>query len=108
MLATSAILVRVIVAKIVDRDRLVGLLHSAPVVQNDPEWNCVSWVRVALETLQKDGKAVGTAVLGWQEVRDCAMDYAQRKKDAHRFDGTVECDQKWPATYDVLEKEIRK
>lgn len=105
MQATSQILVRVVIAKVTDRDRLISILRSVPVVQNDPEWNCVIWVKGALEALQKDGKATGTAKLDWQKVRDFVMDYVQRKKDGHRFDVKGNFQMRWPATYDLLEDE---
>ncbi|KAJ5189668.1 hypothetical protein N7491_008287 [Penicillium cf. griseofulvum] len=50
-------------------------------------WNCVFWVKEALEVIKVDPKALGTSVVGWERVRNEAMAYCQRKKDQHRFDG---------------------
>lgn len=104
MLATSQILTRIMIAKVADRDRLFDAVRAVPVIQDDPAWNCVMWVKGALEALNKDAKALGTSKLEWQTVRDVAMDYVQRKKDAHRFDGKGDYDTKWAPTYDLLER----
>ncbi|KAI4284287.1 MAG: hypothetical protein L6R35_004940, partial [Caloplaca aegaea] len=86
--ATSIMLLaRVIVAKVTNVERLQAALRSVPVVQGDESWNCVSWVKNALEAVKVDGKAVGTSNLDWDVVRRTAKDYVQGKKDAHRYDG---------------------
>ena len=61
-------------------------------------------MKEALEALQADGKALGTAVTEWGRVRDVAMNYCQKKKDAHRFDGKGDYDMKKAATYDLIEQ----
>lgn len=96
--------VRVVVGKVLDRRRLSVLLQNVPIVLNDPDWNCVFWIKEALASIERDGRVVGTSVLDWQSVRDTAMRYCQRKKDAHRFDGKGEFDMRRPATFDMLEK----
>lgn len=107
MEATGQLLIRVLVGKIIDRDRLLTTLRNTPVVQNDPNWNCVIWVKEALLAVQKDGKSMGTSELDWQKIRNAALSYCQKKKDGHRFDGKVKFDMSKPATYDMLEqKEI--
>ncbi|KAK5168146.1 uncharacterized protein LTR77_006714 [Saxophila tyrrhenica] len=104
LIPAGQVLIRVVVAKIQDRERLPGILRTAPVTQDDSSWNCISWVREALATVQKDGEAVGTSKLDWQEVRDAAMGYCQEKIDAHRFDGKGQYDMMKTATYDLLER----
>lgn len=104
MNATGQLLVRVVIAKITDRNRLLRLLNDAPVVQNDPRWNCVVWVQEAMKVLATDGKALGTSKMDWQTVRDTAMGYCQKKKDAHRFDGKGKFNMLKPATYDLLDR----
>jgi hypothetical protein len=71
--ASAMVLVRVLVAKVTNMDSLVSALKSVPVRGSETHWNCVEWVKEALEILQKDGKALGTSVLGWQTIRDTAM-----------------------------------
>lgn len=34
-----------------------------------------------------------------------ALFRTQQKKDAHRFDGKGQYDMRWPATYDLLDKQ---
>ena len=62
------------------------------------------WVKEVLETLQGDGKILGTCVVGWVKIRDAAMTYCQRRKDEHRFDGKGDFDMTKAATYDLLEE----
>jgi hypothetical protein len=99
---TRQMLVRVLVAKVADRERLLRVVRAVPIVQNDANFNCIAWVRHALEALQQDEVALGTSKLDWTTVRDNAMAYCQKKKDMHRFDGKVEYDITWPPTFDLL------
>lgn len=103
MQATGQLLIRILVGKIKDRDRVFTALRNVPVVQDDPNWNCVIWVKEALATLQRDGKTMGTSKLDWQEVRETAMRYCHKKIDGHRFDGKTKVDMLKPATFDILE-----
>lgn len=67
----------------------------------------MAWVKEALETLAKDGKALGSAVTDWEIVRDTSLRYVREKKAAHRFDGKAEdgqYDRMIVPTYDLLEK----
>ncbi|OQE85797.1 hypothetical protein PENNAL_c0023G00891 [Penicillium nalgiovense] len=84
--ATSMLLVRIMVGK------------------GRPGWNCVAWVKEALETLQADNKALGTSMLEWSIVRNVAIAYCQRKKDQHRFDGQGNFDMRKAPTYDLLQQ----
>lgn len=102
--ATSMILVRVMIAKVKNRDRLISILRNVPIRPDVPGWNCVEWLKEALELLENDGKALGTRVTEWRTVRNAAMDYCQRKKDEHRFDGEAQFDMTIVPTYDLLER----
>lgn len=104
---TSMLLVRIVIGKVADGNRLVEILHKTPIRQDQPGWNCVAWVKDALERLQMDKKALGTSVIEWNKVRNKAMEYCQQKKDQHRFDGQGNFDMKKAPTYDLIEqKEI--
>ncbi|RAH67819.1 uncharacterized protein BO66DRAFT_456579 [Aspergillus aculeatinus CBS 121060] len=96
------LLVRIAIAKILDQGRAVGILRSTAIRQNAPEWNCVSWVQEALGALNADSRALGTRILDWERVRDAAMEYCQRKKDQHRFDGKGDFDMGAVPTYDLM------
>ena len=102
--ATSMLLVRVMIAKVENKDRLNNIMRNTPVRQGVTGWNCVSWVQEALQSLEADKKVLGTGVTEWTKVRDAAMDYCQRKKDAHRFDGQGSYNMKKAATYDLVER----
>jgi hypothetical protein len=101
--ATNMLLVRIMIGKVEKTDRLVNTLRKVPIKQGESGWNCVIWVKEALEALRADRKALGTSSTDWQYVRDTAMWYIGKKKNEHRFDGLANFDVKQPATYDLLE-----
>jgi hypothetical protein len=101
---SNMLLVRIMVAKVKNKDRLVSVLRNTPIRQDQQGWNCVAWVKEALERLEDDGKAIGTSVTEWEAVRDKAMEYCQQKKDQHRFDGTGNFDMGKAPTYDLIER----
>ena len=100
--ATNMLLVRIMIGKVEEKDRLEQVMRSVPVVQGDAAWNCVIWVKEALQKLRDDGKVMGTSQLEWNVVKNAAMSYVQRKKDQHRFDGQGNFDAGRAATYDLL------
>ncbi|RAH57432.1 hypothetical protein BO85DRAFT_477923 [Aspergillus piperis CBS 112811] len=64
----TMVLVRVLIGKVVDRERLVEILREVPVGGGEEEggeegWNCVSWVRGAVEAIKRDDEN-GNEVLG--------------------------------------------
>lgn len=101
---TNMLLVRVIIGKVENNKRLVNVLRTTPIRQGDSSWNCVGWVKEALEGLKADGQALGTCVIEWNSVRDGAMTYCQRKKNEHRFDGEGNFDMGKAPTYDLIER----
>jgi hypothetical protein len=104
LVPTSMLLVRIMVAKVADRNRLVEILRNTPIRQGQPGWNCVFWVKEALEMLRVDPRALGTNVVEWPMVRSEAMDYCQRKKDQHRFDGQGNFNMRTVPTYDLIQR----
>lgn len=56
--------------------------------------------------LKVDPKDLGTSVVEWEKVRSGAMDYCQRKKDQHRFDGQGNFNMKKVPSYDLIERKI--
>ncbi|MCJ1405706.1 hypothetical protein MMC11_008936 [Xylographa trunciseda] len=101
---SNMLLIRVMIGKVENHERLVRVLRKTPLRHGQPGWNCVGWVKETLEELSADGKALGTSVVGWDRVRDGAMGYCQRKKDQHRFDGKGNFDMRKAATYDLVEE----
>ncbi|KAI6116981.1 hypothetical protein EDD16DRAFT_28600 [Pisolithus croceorrhizus] len=103
MTPTAMILIRVVVAKIVDEQRLEHILrHNVPIRPGNPGWNCVTWVKEAYETLVADGGVLGTHAPNWQTIRDATMWYAGYKARMHRFDEGGKFDATKVATLDVL------
>ncbi|KAJ5621593.1 hypothetical protein N7528_006376 [Penicillium herquei] len=103
--ASNMLLVRIVIGKVTNRARLLEIMRTNPVQNGQSGWNCISWIRQGLEMLQSDNSALGTSVLDWETVRNEAMDYCQRKRDTHRFDGQGDIfDIMKPPTYDLLER----
>ena len=96
------LLVRVMVGKVVDNQRLESILRTTPIRQGEVGWNCISWVQEALERLQADKQTLGTSMTEWATIRDKAMNYCQTKKDQHRFDGHGDFDLGKAPTYDLI------
>jgi hypothetical protein len=103
LLPTRMLLVRVLIAKVEDSERLAGVMRQIPIGTRDQGWNCVTWVRDVLERLQREEKILGRKIIDWQKVRDAAMEYCQRKRDQHRFDGKGQFDPNKVPTYGLLE-----
>lgn len=100
---TGMLLCRVIIGKVEDVGRLRDIFQRTPVRAARPGWNCVEWVKEAVESAIRDSHALETNVESWGLVRDAAMWYVAEKKVAHRFDGTVPFDNRKAATWNLLE-----
>jgi hypothetical protein len=80
------LLVRVMIGKVEDRKRLRTLLEAVPIPQDDPNWNCVSWIRDALELIARDGRCLGKAsATDWKTVESFVTDYLNSKVSGGRF-----------------------
>jgi hypothetical protein len=87
------ILVRIMLAKVEDANKLAQLLRQIPIGQREEgDWNCVAWVREALLRIERSEGVVGRSVLGWEAVREAALSYCRLKRDERRFDGTGKYD----------------
>lgn len=104
---TSTLLARIVVAKVRNLQRLERILQQVPLRSDEEGWNCVAWVREAIDIASLDGDALGSRVDDWDLIRDKAMWYMDHKKSSHRFDGLGQFDMSKPATWDMLQdKEI--
>ncbi|KAK8877672.1 hypothetical protein PGQ11_002618 [Apiospora arundinis] len=101
--STATLLVRVVIAKIADERRLIQLLRQVPVVQDDPEWRCRTWVAQALRAIERDGHCVSSAVLDWPIIEAKAREYAAAKAAAGRYGLGKDMLAPKP-TYDILER----
>ncbi|KAF2743786.1 hypothetical protein M011DRAFT_212600 [Sporormia fimetaria CBS 119925] len=99
---TNPLLIRVMIAKIQDEERLTALLRRVPVVQNDPNWRCRSWIADALSEIAKDGSCVGTAELNWEKIEAFARKYVREKTANGRFKSAEDLVGSKP-TWDLLE-----
>lgn len=102
---TAMLLVRILIAKVENAKRLRSILQQTPIRAGQvgyENWNCVEWLREALDRLVRDEKTLGTATTDWTFVRDTAMWYIEKKKSEHRFDGQVQYDLSKAATWDAL------
>lgn len=100
----DTILVRIMLAKVEDTNKLAQLLRQVPIGQRvEGGWNCVAWVREALFRIERLEGVVGTSVLGWEAVREAALSYCRLKRDQHRFDGTGEYDPTQVPSFDMIQ-----
>ncbi|KAI1438274.1 hypothetical protein GGR50DRAFT_485993 [Xylaria sp. CBS 124048] len=106
---TAMVLVRIMIGKVKDRNRLRRIFQNIPLRPDVPDWNCVGWVQEAVETAFQDGEALGSCAKSWTAVRDTAMWYIAEKRAVHRFDSQAvgRFDLKRTATWDMLkDKEL--
>ncbi|CRK20822.1 hypothetical protein BN1708_012953 [Verticillium longisporum] len=104
--STNSLLVRILIAKIEDEQRLVDIFKKLPVVQGDPNWRCRTWVASALAEIAKDGMCVGTAELDWKKIEAAARQYVAKKTASGRYGRDADMTKPKP-TWDMIEnKEI--
>ena len=99
---TINLLARIVVAKVTDEARLVQILRETPVVQNDPNWRCRTWVADALRRIEEDGRAVGTSRLDWDEIERTGRGYVGHKTKKGRYATMADLEGPKP-TWDLLE-----
>ena len=103
MMPVDMILVRIMLAKVENTDKLAQLLRQVPIGQREEgDWNCVAWVREALVCIERSECVVGTSVLGWEDVREAALSYCRQKRDQRRFDASGEYDPTQVPTFDMI------
>jgi hypothetical protein len=104
MRPTSMLLVRIMIGKIKDGDRLRAIIRNTALRPEVEGWNCVAWVKEAVEAALLDGRALGSSKnMNWNAIRDHAMRYVGEKKAAHRFDGQGWYDDSRAPTWNMLE-----
>ncbi|KAI1480122.1 hypothetical protein F4774DRAFT_409280 [Daldinia eschscholtzii] len=101
--STINLLARVRIAKITDETRLLDIFRNTPIVQNDPDFNCRSWLIDALSRVADDGKAVGRAELEWEKIEQTARGYVGEKAASGRYDMGQDMAAPKP-TWDLLEE----
>jgi hypothetical protein len=102
---TQMLLVRIIVAKITDREQLLRAIRGTQLVHNDKSWTCKSWVRDTVARVQANGKAVGTSQLDWDTIRTTAENYCREKEKKGRFNGKSGFDISRAPRYDLMARQ---
>lgn len=100
--ATNNLLARLLIAKIENEQHLVDIFRKIPVIQNDPNWRCRSWVANALAEIARVDKVVGRSELDWQKIEATARQYVGEKTVAGRYQN-IEDMLKARPTWDMLE-----
>lgn len=88
------LLVRVVIAKVISADALRRVLEGVPVYQVDDDYvdrerargfDCVTWVRTALEMLKEEGSGVLTGLGDWEVIQRKAVEYVEKKVEVGRW-----------------------
>ena len=82
---THNLLARILIGKIENLERLNTILENVPVTRDDPQWRCRNWIASSLTAIKKDGKAVGTAQLDWNQIEETARRYVAEKTAMGRY-----------------------
>lgn len=82
---TTTLLARIMIAKVEDQNRLLSIFRETPVIQDDPEWRCRTWIADVLQRISRDGHAVGTSELDWVKIETFARNYVARKANEGRY-----------------------
>ncbi|PVI03237.1 hypothetical protein DM02DRAFT_588347 [Periconia macrospinosa] len=89
------LLVRIVIAKVTSSlDALERILETVPVYQTDDldqvkaqSFNCLAWVRAALDELRVARGGVVDGLGEWEEIQAKAVEYVERKKEVGRWRG---------------------
>lgn len=81
--STNNLLARIVIAKIQDETRLIGIIRNTPVIHNDHNWSCRTWAARTLSRIAQDGWASGTAELDWEKIETVAREHVATKIEFH-------------------------
>lgn len=96
------LLARIMIAKVEDEERLAEIFRQTPVVQNDPNWRCRTWVADVLARIAADGRAAGTGELKWPDIEAFARNYVAGKAKGGRYCRGADMSRDKP-TWDLIE-----
>lgn len=83
---TTRLLVRVLVAKIENTGKLMTVFDEIPIRGDTEGWNCVAWVKDAVEAALESEGALSRRAPSWEAAHDAALWYVGTKYDEGRFD----------------------
>ena len=104
-----ALLVLITIGKIlVPRERISEILSGVPIYQVEDGdlgkgFDCVEWVRLAVERLWEDRAVSRCQERGWEEVKGEAIAFVERKKADGRFEAGWAGDRSVPVL-DLVER----
>jgi hypothetical protein len=75
---TPKLLAQIRIGDILDTDRLLEILRDVPIVQDLAGWNCIEWIKDALDSLEMDAEAVRGG-LDWVKLRKLGLSAADAK-----------------------------
>lgn len=84
------LLTRMLIAKIGDPSSVDAALRAVPIVQGDPDFNCISWVKSAIAKLDGDGVLAKSKVVDWDTINQRCREYVAMKKEAGRWKASVD------------------
>ncbi|KAI1370647.1 hypothetical protein F4677DRAFT_451161 [Hypoxylon crocopeplum] len=100
------LLARILIAKVINEKRLVEILRSVSIVQDEPDYNCREWIMEAVSRIAGDGQAVGTAQLEWAKIEERARGYVASKTAVGRYEVGHDMTESKPVWDMLQEKEI--
>ncbi|KAH8907734.1 hypothetical protein BR93DRAFT_967612 [Coniochaeta sp. PMI_546] len=96
-------LVRMLVAKIVDKQKMYNVLYGVPVHEDSETYRNKSWLFEALTALRdSEGVVSESSRLDWMEVRDVILSFVNKMSGQGRFEGHQDMNLAKPA-FDLLE-----
>lgn len=98
----SRLLVRILLGEVSREDILERLFAEVPVVQDDPDFNCITWVQQALSRLNRSRILRTEVRFDWDSIQKTALEYVSKKKQQGRFESSWEGDSSKVATFDMI------
>ena len=83
--AAVQMLIRLRIGRITDADQVRQIARAVPVRNDDPKWNCVSWIREALARLDAADGIVVDKQLNFEVILKAALEYMMQKESVNRF-----------------------
>ncbi|KAI9740083.1 MAG: hypothetical protein M1818_004834 [Claussenomyces sp. TS43310] len=96
------ILVAVVLGELRDADLAARLFAEVPVIQDDPNFNCVIWVQRALSEVYQAKILLTTPIFDWDKIQKTALQYVTTKKQQGRFMSDWRGDSSRVPTFDMV------
>ena len=79
---TPKLLAKTLLGDIHGMERLFEALRDVPLVQQTAGWNCISWIRGALDAIEEDGEVLSgdSYIRDWVELKMLVLDAADAEK----------------------------